>query len=187
MKTPRYIPENATLTFETSKGVIYTYADPAGNPCAIGYFGTSSKPWFRYRYPSIQGRSEAIQLYVESLKRAEIAKENEKAARKARAAEFRASLKPGVILTCSWGWEQTNVEFYRVIRVEGFKVTLEEIYKKQVEATSWAAAKVVANLEGGSRAPETFKLSPLSTSIKVNSSISLTVWDGRPTYCSWYA
>ena len=30
--------------------------------------------------------------------------------------EFRRSLRVGDILYSSWGWEQTNIDFYQVIR-----------------------------------------------------------------------
>ena len=40
------------------------------------------------------------------------------------AAAFRESLRVGDILYSSWGWEQTNIDFYQVIAIRGSAVDL---------------------------------------------------------------
>ena len=41
--------------------------------------------------------------------------------------EFRRSLRVGDILYSSWGWEQTNIDFYQVIAIRGCTVRLRQL------------------------------------------------------------
>ena len=43
------------------------------------------------------------------------------------AAAFRESLRVGDILYSSWGWEQTNIDFYQVIAIRGSAVDLRQL------------------------------------------------------------
>jgi hypothetical protein len=55
------------------------------------------------------------------------------------------NLKPkvGDILYSSWGYDQTNIEFFKVVKVSEFSVWIQEIGKKVVEVTGWAHQNVV--------------------------------------------
>ncbi len=43
------------------------------------------------------------------------------------AAAFRESLRVGDILYSSWGWEQTNIDFYQVVAIRGSAVDLRQL------------------------------------------------------------
>ena len=51
--------------------------------------------------------------------------------------------KVGDILYSSWGYDQTNIEFFKVVKVSEFSVWIQEIGKKVVEVTGWAHQNVV--------------------------------------------
>jgi len=51
--------------------------------------------------------------------------------------------KVGDILYSSWGYDQTNIEFFKVVKVSDFSVWIQEIGKKVVEVTGWAHQNVV--------------------------------------------
>lgn len=51
--------------------------------------------------------------------------------------------KIGDILYSSWGYDQTNIDFYKVVKVSDFSVWIQEIGKKVVEVTGWAHQNVV--------------------------------------------
>jgi hypothetical protein len=51
--------------------------------------------------------------------------------------------KVGDILYSSWGYDQTNIEFFKVVKVSGFSVWIQEVGSKIVEVTGWAHEKVV--------------------------------------------
>lgn len=184
----RYIPKDALLAKSEGKVEVYFYLNSMNRPCALGYLGKSAKPWFNYQYPNEEKRNESVQWHLDAAKNAEARKLADKEAQKKRASDFREALQPGLILMASWGYDQTNVNFYKVLERKGFLVTLQEIGKTQVgEALSWASCKVTADYKNPVGNPFTMKLSPLSTALKINSSITATPWNGNPTYCSWYA
>jgi hypothetical protein len=51
--------------------------------------------------------------------------------------------KVGDILYSSWGYDQTNIEFFKVVKVSEFSVWIQEVGSKIVEITGWAHEKVV--------------------------------------------
>jgi hypothetical protein len=53
--------------------------------------------------------------------------------------------KVGDILYSSWGYDQTNIEFFKVVKVSEFSVWIQEVGSKIVEVTGWAHEKVVPN------------------------------------------
>lgn len=50
--------------------------------------------------------------------------------------------KVGDIFVESWGYEQTNVDFYQVIKVNKASVVLRKIGSKSLRATGWASDEV---------------------------------------------
>jgi len=53
--------------------------------------------------------------------------------------------KVGDTLYSSWGYDQTNIEFFKVVKVSEFSVWIQEVGSKIVEVTGWAHEKVVPN------------------------------------------
>jgi hypothetical protein len=105
--------------------------------------------------------------------------------RKNSAKKFLDALKPGVILSDSWGYEQTNVEFYIVIEVTGSKVKLQELgHRQEGEATSWASCHVMPDVEN--KHGPVIEKTVRGAGISIESSITLTLWNGKPCYKSWY-
>ena len=47
--------------------------------------------------------------------------------------EFRRSLRVGDILYSSWGWEQTNIDFYQVVAIRGSAVDLRKLDQRTTE------------------------------------------------------
>ena len=74
--------------------------------------------------------------------------------------EFRRSLRVGDILYSSWGWEQTNIDFYQV----GTTVPLPDVFKGKTH---------------------THRLS--KNYIRIDSCRTAWKWGGQPLRCSWYA
>lgn len=51
--------------------------------------------------------------------------------------------KVGDTLYSSWGYDQTNIDFYKVVKVSEFSVWIQETGKEIVEVTGWAHERVV--------------------------------------------
>jgi hypothetical protein len=97
--------------------------------------------------------------------------------------EFRHGLKEGDILAGSWGYDQTNVNFYQVTEVLGKDVILREIGYKPVRSER--------GMEYVVPTPDKFVGPPIRrrptgaagrASVKINNSIRAFLWDGKPMY-----
>jgi hypothetical protein len=49
----------------------------------------------------------------------------------------------GDILYSSWGYDQTNIEFFKVVKVSDFSVWIQELRSQITEVTGWAHEKVI--------------------------------------------
>ncbi|WP_417536638.1 hypothetical protein [Methylophaga sp.] len=102
--------------------VVYQY-DLHGSPIAIGYKGRAKKATFHVRFKSEDARSEYVHEWMS--RHTKVEAEKKQAVR---------NLKVGDVLKSSWGWEQTNVDYYLVTKLIG-KVSVEivQIGKEIVE------------------------------------------------------
>jgi len=130
-----------------------------------------AKVWAMHRYDSMT--AFGVSMIEEKKKRL--------ANQKSRRLELSAKIDVGTILVGSWGYEQTNVDFYKVIEKKGFKIRATKCFNKQVEATGWASSKVTC----GELSDKTVSLTIGSYGIKLHESCSLSIWDGKDEYCSW--
>lgn len=104
-------------------------------------------------------------------------------------------IKVGDIFEDSWGYEQTNVEFYMVTKIiSACKVEIVELGHTQVSVESSMSGYVNPDRENRIGEPvqkivsqDAWEKRDGRFHIKINSSISLTPWDGRPCFqSSWY-
>jgi len=101
-----------------------------------------------------------------------------------QAAKKLHTLKVGDILNTSWGYDQTNVEFYEVVAVSGVMVTLHQIAADTTE-TGFMSGTTFPY-------PGTFIGEPFrrrasaSNSVKIHRSANANPWNGRPKCVSWY-
>lgn len=107
---------------------IYIYTEPRyGRPAAIGFWDftkrKSSKPHFFASYLSEKAREKAVRGRIEGLRQ----RMKEKMEERKRKKEFVHSVKVGDIFYTSWGYNQTNVDFYVVTKIKGKTAELEKI------------------------------------------------------------
>ena len=131
---------------------------------------------------------EKIEQYKEWNKRILQEKIDRKEKRKKDLQAFKDFLKVGSILTDSWGYEQTNVEFYKVISINDKKteMTIRELLHKTVDGSEVSHGMACDVLPGENFAGDEVKVKIRTDGIKICSSIFLTPWDGRKKYKSWY-
>jgi hypothetical protein len=129
MTTPRFIPENSQPT-EKFGAIVYTYAGKNDMPAAIAYIGKQSKAYFHYRFMNAVQRAEHIEKFFASMERTQAFKQERKAEKTAA-----HSIKVGDILYASWGYDQTNIQFFQVIAVTKGTVTFGEIAQNAVEGS----------------------------------------------------
>jgi len=185
VKRERFIPAGSTEV-KTADGVMYLY-DTVGKLCnfaVLVYGGRRSKA---DRHEAYQTESHR-QVFVDSVIRSH-------AKRVARRAKEKACVNPfnvGDILSCSWGYDQTNVDFYQVLAVTAKGLTMQEIEAEAVQGSG------KGNFMSDSCVPvkDKFVGEPMrkrvgfydnSAYVTVNGYKSASLWNGEPQRRSFYA
>lgn len=170
---------------EAGHGVSYVLESlPNGFMTVKVWRGKAGKPSDYYRVRSEESAMEVVERRVARAK-ASVAYRAERAAeKKERAAEMAEKLKVGTLLSYSWGYEQTNVDFFEITAKKGKTVTLRKIAAKTVKTTGWASANVRPCPGEFIGRPFTKRITPYG--------VSFAHGIGSPTtaesthYCSWY-
>lgn len=167
------------------------------NKMAIGFVGKAKNQSFHYRYTSEERMFESINGWVEKQKEFADRKEKEKAEKKRLNDEINAKdhFKVGDFIVNTWGYEQTNVDFYIVTDVKDKTIEIKEVYGSTVKDSMYShgmACEVVPTtklIENG----KSYKLrvkSGYQGSVALSNPKSfyyMHKWSGRPEYNSWYA
>lgn len=141
MTTPtRFIPQGSTKVQDLkSDAVAYIFPSArSGRPAAVMYAGKSSKPARHFVYPTDARREADVRAFFDGQR----ARRASKLAISAERAAFQHSYVVGDILTCSWGYDQTNVDAYEVVDLKGKHIMLRRIRTAE-EATSSMTGRVV--------------------------------------------
>jgi len=110
----RYIPKGYELIAKNERFGFEVYAQRAPRLVAMAFGGKRSKPDWHYLF-----KDEArLNAKIEETLRALMASDVAKAERKAERARSH-DVKVGDIFRCSWGYDQTNIDYYEVTRVIG--------------------------------------------------------------------
>jgi hypothetical protein len=129
MKNERFIPPGAVKVCDKqSDAVAYLYLNSAGAPCARVFFGKQSKPVLAYRFRDQAERERAIVNAFQG-RRARAARMAEYAAERKNAVN---PYKVGDVFRSSWGYDQTNINYYQAIKVTAKTVTVREIAQERV-------------------------------------------------------
>ncbi len=122
-----YIPKNSTeIRDDEAQSVAYIFDNRNGKPSAIGFAGKAQKPSFHYYFQTAERRDAYVAAFFKN-QRERI--DSRKARAKARS-EFVHSVKVGDVFYTSWGYDQTNVEYFQVVALRGAKqILVREIAK----------------------------------------------------------
>lgn len=115
---------------------VYTY-ERGGKYLALFFIGSSAKPACHYAYSTIEKRADAISQFHADMKNRADRKVRERVEQKAKGHTF----KVGDIVNTSWGYDQTNVDFYAVTRVSRACVWVRKILQDG-EATGFMQERV---------------------------------------------
>lgn len=180
-----YVPEGAKeIKDDAAKAVIYTYEDQQGKPYALGFGGKRQKPDFHHRFLSKQQRTDHINKYLNGLREHLTWKAEQRAKKKA----FTTSLKAGDIMYTSWGYEQTNVDWFQVIEVKpsGKTIVIREIAGNlETDSGCGPMSGRTAPVKGKFVGEPMTKRVQQGDSVKIHQSAYAYKWDGKPRYTSW--
>lgn len=179
----RYIPKGSRrVSIKAAQAVVYLYEVKRADRVAyfaIGYAGTAGRSSFHYSYRSQQDRCKAVTAFFASVVATAQRRAHAAAERKASGHTF----KVGDIVNTSWGYDQTNVDFYAVTRITAKCVWVRKVAgdREQTGAMSgrcWPAMPIQFT---GEESRHVARSGYLTID---GHSASLTTGD---TYESWYA
>lgn len=181
----RWIPANATeCQHPNGLGVAYAYSLPNGKSCVIAYDGNQSKRAFHESYRDAEKRDVRIAEHFAALTSSALQKKEWRDRKNAA-----HSMVVGDIIHHSWGWEQTQCDFYQVLAVTAHGATIQAISSATVPDSCYSHGMA----EMQTATPNAFCGEPLKVRIDGTNRVttlkhgSAAKWDGRPKYCSWYA
>lgn len=96
--------------------------DGPRNFILAAFGGKAWRPTWHYSYSTAAARDAAAESFAEQRRKHAVFRAQRQADRRRP-----HSLEQGTVLVCSWGYEQTNVDFYEVIEVRGRNVVLREL------------------------------------------------------------
>ncbi|MGO1400976.1 MAG: hypothetical protein ACTHUY_01100 [Flaviflexus sp.] len=98
-------------------------------------------------------------------------------------------IAPGTIFASSWGYDQTNVDFYRVIKASAKTVTLAKIGQGVQSVDSWASECVIPVKDQfeGEAFRRKINYSFGEPTVAINSYEYARLWDGKPAFQSHWA
>lgn len=177
------VPEKAIEVNDPSSSAVCYLFERNGHLCAVGFSGRRNKPDFRYRYGNEEQRERDVSNHLEKIRQQEQVKE---AQRQARAA-FSHTLKTGDILYSSWGYDQTNIDYYEVVRVKSKKTVVLRQLNKTTTETGFMSGETLPN-RGKYLGKALVKRVSEGNKVKIEKYCgTASVWDGKAKSCSWYA
>jgi hypothetical protein len=123
------IPKGSTkVADKQSDAVAYLYVSGNGKPAALIFFGKSDKPVSRYYWPNEARRDQTVKDAFERRRAFTAHKAGQRATRKAWVNPY----KVGDLFRRSWGYDQTNIDWYEVVKVTGKMLWVREIAQECV-------------------------------------------------------
>jgi hypothetical protein len=147
--------------------------------------GKQSRPYFDHLVKSDQVEA-TIRQHADRAERDEQAREERKADRKRRQIRIEGQFQPGIILHGSWGYEQTNCEFYEVISRPSPLTAVIRKVASRIERETGPMAAMMSPVPGEYVGEEVKKkIGPWGIAFE---HFTLDpVEPGRSYYASWYA
>ena len=179
----RYKPDNAEeIHYSDVSAVVYVF-ESGGKPGAMGFSGRCQKPDFHYRFHTIEKRETHIADWLTRLREVAEEKARQRAVRRA----FQHDLQVGDVLYSSWGYDQTNVDFYQVTRLKGkTQVVVREIESVKTYDDGYMQGHAAASKDAFAGSELTRRVQ-LGNRVCINSVEHAWVWDGKPKQFSSYA
>ena len=171
---------------------IYRSETAVGGPCAMMFYPKAINPAWNYRFKSAEQMEEYISGKIANYDAYQKMKDERKAARRGTADDLNA-VAVGDIFHFSWGYDQTNCDFFQVVEKSGRSVIIREIGSQTVDketGNSMADYRIAvkdAFLADKKPLKKLIQFSGEKPYIRMASYGYCDKWDGQPCYCSWYA
>lgn len=101
-------------------------------PCLLAFKGKSLKPVIYNRYRSENRRDKEADNFINSVMQSKKNKEARKASKKQK-----HTLEVGDVLRASWGYDQTNIDYYEVVALNGKTMVTVRPIEQEREHDLW--------------------------------------------------
>jgi len=157
--------------------VVYRYGS-VGNIGVMAFSGRRKKPDGYYRFDRVEARENWINRWKNGIQERK-AWQDERRAERAKG----HTLTVGRILYTSWGYDQTNIDFYEVTEVVGkCTVKIRQVASALAEGGERGPSEPVVPVPGAflEREEEMTKRASSDNSVRIASYASASEWDGKP-------
>ena len=125
----RYIPPDAKeLRFDSVSAVIYVTKHGEASYTAKAYQGTAYHPAWHYSFKTPDRFEAYAQEWLHNLEASKVFRAEQKAKQSGI-----CPWKVGQILSCTWGYDQTNQDYYEVIAIRGKVVDIQVIGQHAID------------------------------------------------------
>lgn len=170
-----------------STAVCYKYSLGDGTPCVIYYMGNQTTRRRGYRFKNELQREGWIKSYFQKVQEMEARKEVRKKEKKHNSnMDIEMALKEykvGDIFVSSWGYDQTNIDFFQIIEKKAKTFVMRELESQTVYTTGFMEGEVVP-------VRDKFKGKPFKKVLKYGYTShecgALHLWDYKPQRESHY-
>lgn len=182
MKTSktRFIPENAVeRIYPEANATIYRYNTPNSFAFLI-YKGRQTKPARHEGYRSDEIRENVLGSWLK--------KATEAHARKLERQEVEHGLEVGDVVFTTWGYEQTNADFFQVVRVPSGRSAVVREIDSAITEKGFMSGDAVPKIDCFAKGSEEVlrRAAGLHTITGGRNYRRLRKWDGKPVGVSWY-
>jgi hypothetical protein len=136
MKRERFIPSDYSVIKENADHKIVVYGNTE-KLFAMAFMGTKSSREFHHKFKNTEQMTSYIDNWFDKEVKAKTEIAERKVAKKTANKELDLNkvLKLGDVVVSTWGWEQTNVDYFQIVEIKGKRVRLKAICGKVVEGS----------------------------------------------------
>jgi hypothetical protein len=120
--TERFIPEGYILSLDNKDLAVTVYYKDGPVLGGLCFVGKAVKPTWYYRFKSIEQRQAEVNKTIKNVSD-RLERKNQAKASKA-VASANHGVKVGDVFRSSWGYDQTNIDYYEVVAVTGKTATI---------------------------------------------------------------
>jgi len=153
------------------------------------FFGKQSKAAWHIRFRNLEDMKKRVNESISNAMRNYEDKITRREKRKIELVDFYKDLKVGDLFCYSWGYDQTNVDFYQLVAFKGKTMTFKAIASKTVPSSG---GDYNGMADRRTAVKDAFldeeRYEPLiKRSLSMDFGMLSKTTESEPHYCSWYA
>ena len=172
---------------EVYKSLKYVLSEVAGVCYAKAWRGKAKKPFANFRFKNEAHRSEWLGRMKNSEDLSEAANVEYEAAKAKNIEALLAKLQVGTLLHTSWGYEQTNCDFYQVIERKPKSVVIRAIAGEDVGMEGGSSMATYLSPVPNDFVGEPFTARISQYGVQIRGHAGGIIEPGSKHYSSWYA